>query len=127
MKNDIVEKIYATDDVKSLLQYLDYVIEEITPYSILGIDREYLNVLSVFQKISQELLDTYDTPDTHQADDIYWLLYWAIHDESLINTFNGYNYLHMLLLPEIRAGLDTIPTKDYIISIIKLIREENIV
>ena len=120
--DDISENDYA-----SLMGYIGTLIESITPYFLLGIDDTCYQALNSFRTYSQELLNIYDSPETHQQDDTYWLLYWATVDTSLQTTYNGYNYLHMLLNPMLRMMLFQIRFKSYIESIIVLIKKDNFI
>ena len=127
MKDDILQQlsIIPDDDTANLITLTRSLTQQITSYFILGIDPAYYNELSEFRLLSQALLNAYDTHETHQADDNYWLLYWAIYDDSLQTTYNGYNYLHLLLSPAVQKHLDQRCVKKYISSIIKLIKAEN--
>lgn len=128
MKTEILEELndIPETDTSSLEKYTRSILKELTPYFHLGIDEEYYKELEDFRLQSRALLYSYDTPETHQTDDIYWLLYWATCDSSLIETFNGYNYLHLLLSPAVQDKLNQIRLKEYMKSIIKLIKAENL-
>ena len=129
MKNELLEQLnsISESDTASLLEYVTTLTQNITSYFFLGIDNTYYKELSEFILRSKALLDAYNTPDTHQADDTYWLLYWATCDDSLKATYNGYNYLYLLLSPSVQARLNQINLKEYIANIIKLIKPENLV
>ena len=129
MKDGFLEQIsdIPEEDIASLIRYVRKLTESITSYPVLGIDDRYYNELETFREQSQALLNAYDTPEIHQADDIYWLLYWATCDSSLQTTYNGYNYLHLLLSLAVRDKLNQINVKEYIKSIIKLIKVENLI
>jgi len=127
MKEQIIQRLEAIpeEDCDSLMMFASSLTENITSYFYLGVDEGYQEYLKDFRIQSTKLLNLYETPETYQQDDIYWLLYWACEDTSLQTTYNGYNYLHMLLSPSLQTIIQQINLKNYIETIVKIIKKEN--
>lgn len=128
MKDRILDKIenIPEADYASLIMVASTLTNDITSYFCLGVDEEYSEALREFRLHSLKLLNAYETPDTYQKDDIYWLLYWATEDTSLQTTYNGYNYLHLLLEPPVQNLLTKINLKEYLHCIVQLIKPTNL-
>lgn len=128
MKEQILQRLKAIPetDYASLMMVVSSLTENIKAYFYLGIDEAYQKTLMEFRMHSQRLLNACESPVTYQKDDIYWLLYWATSDTSLQSTYNGYNYLHLLLEPSVKKLVPEINLKEYVICIVQLIKPENL-
>lgn len=114
------------DNATQLLSFSHKVMESITPLLCVGIEPNEQDTLNTFRNYSQEILTLYETSDNHEKTDIYWLLYWSIHDNLLIDTFNGYNYLWMCNESEMQHIITEYRhLKQYIECIVKLIKTDN--
>lgn len=128
MKEEILQQLslIPENNVIELLSFIRKVMESITPLFYVGIDLNEQNNLNTFRNYSQEILTLYGTSNNHEKTDTYWLLYWSVHDTSLTNTFNGYNYLWMCNENEIQYLITEYRhLKQYIECIIKLIKNDN--